>query len=506
MISSPQFSNTMSIIFFLFLWTLPYSALADTTNAGTISSIQNGLATRCEKKDPPCYNLADVFGKGLNLATIGQCMASINEFEEAGVEVPECPQNLEDIQGLDNTYPSGGIFALYTGDNDLFLKDLITNYLNSSKGGKFNLILPKNLTEDLKSKPDLLALFNSRRVNIVPVQTTPYVDRWIQDAFQFVTVDGKPAIYHNVHTRGSYGFSCELAKNCGIPYYIPPNLTRYDDNAIEEDSGGNIEVMPGGTFLLGTRRRGGLTEIQESYKKNLESFGNRVLVINTEYTAQGHVDEKVNFVKTDKDPPCDFAVMVRNTEKGFELIERAAAEQISQEAKNPGKPQTADNPCKRYSNRNLAKATIENPVTEEDRRTMREHKCINGQTAKDFFTSDRYKRWKRSLRKQMSIVQENKKLIREELKKTTGCPDPPFIEIPVMRGVTPNSVNGVVQTPPEGASHVILPRSYFAPFDEYIKDRMAKEGIQTTYVHDMGYHLGRGDVHCGTNSARICRP
>ena len=34
---------------------------------------------------------------------------------------------------------------------------------------------------------------------------------------------------------------------------------------------------------------------------------------------------------------------------------------------------------------------------------------------------------------------------------------------------------------------------------------MSEIGVKTTFVHDMGYHLKQGEVHCGSNSARVCK-
>ena len=484
----------------------------------------------------------------------------MEDYKKEEIEVPKCPEDLDDIKGLDNTHPSGGIFALYTGDNSLFLKDLISNYFKSDKAGRFNLVLPREEMEALKQEPALVKLLNSKRVNIVYVETMPSVGRWMQDSFQFTTIDAKPALYQLTHGRESgqkieMRLACKLARNCDIPYYIPPGMVNpYNIEENNLNSGGNLEVLPGGTFLSGVRKYSYGDEIkplrtrfQNTQKYLLEKSGNRVLEIDTSFLRVGHVDEIFNFVKTDRPAPCDFAVMMASPEKAFELLEKAASSNVSIFNRiNPlsffigpayaGMRAAPSIPCSQYTERKLELRDINYPISENEIAKMKKYKCINGMTAQSFVRSrtysiiknrnmdawgDSYTDWQISedgemkkvlVRRQGAnhVLGANRELIAEELKKTTGCKNPPVIEIPVFfrnrLSFTPNLINGVVQTPPGGASSVILPQSYFAPFDEYVEKELSKYGVSTTYVHDLGYHLKHGEVHCGTNSARICRP
>ena len=548
-----------NISIFIFLILSQAVSAEGTTNLATINTITNGFATvnECQR----CYSVAPCFDDAfkelleetLELATIGQCTASLEDYEKEGMDVPKCPEDLNSLKGLDNTHPNGGIFALYTGNNSLFLKDLISNYFKNNKVGKFNLVLPRDRAGSLKNEPALVELLNSKRVNIVHVETMPSVGKWMQDSFQFTTINAKPALYQIEHSRESeqkieMRLACKLARDCDIPYYIPPDMVEpYNLEYHNADMGGNLEVLPGGTFLsgLGEVREGdktvvARTQFQGIQKDLLEKSGNRVLEIDVSFLEVGHVDEIFNFVKTNKPAPCDFAVMMASPKKAFELLEETASDSISiLDWPNPlsffvssayadrffSEPDNTVNPCSLYAEKELELRSVNNPLSENEMKAMRKNKCIDGMTAQSFFNSREYSIIRKNnivgreqhselgsshMRSAEHILGENRQLITEELKQSTGCENPPVIEIPVFfrngLSFTPNLVNGVVQTPPGEASRVILPRSYFAPFDEYVEKALSKYGVNTTFAHDLGYHLDRGEVHCGTNSARICRP
>ena len=90
-----------------------------------INSIENGLGSNVEKCqgeekmerecfDPSLSDLREV----LSLTTLGSCLAQEKDFSDRGIKIPPCPHPGDEIRGLDNRYPSSGIFAVYTGSND----------------------------------------------------------------------------------------------------------------------------------------------------------------------------------------------------------------------------------------------------------------------------------------------------------------------------------------------------------------------------------------------------
>ena len=101
-------------------------------------------------------------------------------------------------------------------------------------------------------KPDLVKLLNSKRVNIVYVDTMPSVDRWMQDSFQFTTINSKPALYQLEHGREAESelalrLACNLARSCDIPYYIPPHMV--DPNNTEKERFHRLQQPERGRLL-----------------------------------------------------------------------------------------------------------------------------------------------------------------------------------------------------------------------------------------------------------------
>ena len=139
--------------------------------------------------------------------------------------------------------------------------------------------------------------------------------------------------------------------------------------------------------------------------------------------------------------------------------------------------------------------------------------CINGQSISEFSKSDVFSIAKRENVEKSSSndkrQRDNIKDLVKELKKTTKCKTPKIIKVPVLYrdgfSYTPELVNGAVQTPPSGASKIILPRTYLRVFDDYVKRELGKVGVKATLVNDLNYHLNSGEIHCGTNSARLCK-
>jgi hypothetical protein len=547
---------TYKQLFFLIFF--PCLSWAD-TNLGTLNTVKNGFghlnecSSRSDKpgcRDSSSHSLTDI----LDFATTNQCIASQTDFQASGLNVPDCPQGSDQIRGLDNTYPSVGTFALYTGKNNNFIFDLAQNYLAGNQVGKFNLVLPKTNISRLKSAdPELLALLNSPQVNIIEVNTTPAVGKWMQDSFQFTSIDGKPALYQLEHFRENGKnmedrLACELAKKCDIPYYIPPDMV--DPNNQERsslNSGGNLEVLPGGTFYTGIIKTPGYnlnnpnkkpipfrTQFQEIQKKSLEDAGNKILELDTSFLAVGHVDEIFNIVKTNKPAPCNFAVLMASPNKAFELMDQTA-EKMNQDQSESSYLKTLNelfissayagiiiqepsekNRCGgKNSYQGLEVRGQKKLLSQKEAEEVYELNCMDGKQIENFVKSDQYQILKRENLEQESppsisrIMQQNKSALVAELKASTSCQDPVVIEIPVFfrngLSYTPDLVNGVVESPPNSPSKVYLPKTYFKTFDDYVEQTLAKQGVETNFVHDLGYHMNHGEVHCGSNTARVCK-
>ena len=108
-----------------------------------------------------------------------------------------------------------------------------------------------------------------------------------------------------------------------------------------------------------------------------------------------------------------------------------------------------------------------------------------------------------------SVMVDNIKLAKRELIKTTGCEKPKIVPIPFLfrhNSIFPNIINGVVQTGVSGASSYIAPKPFYDPIENYVSSEMKKIGVPVTYIHDLQYHFGGGEIHCGTNNILVCDP
>ncbi|GAB4011982.1 MAG: hypothetical protein Fur0010_07290 [Bdellovibrio sp.] len=390
----------------------------------------------------------------------------------------------------------------------------------------------------------------------------------MQDSFEFGTMDGKPALYQLQHERErSMAYedrlACQIAKSCDVPYFIPPDMIDpFNKEGSNLDMGGNLETLPGGTFYRGTVQSPGFnmhepfnatipwsSEYQKVQRKALEEAGNRVLDLDTSFLAVGHVDEIINIVKTNKPAPCNFAVMLASPKKAFELMEKEA-QNLSPESNNDrrqgfifinliiseamagatplngGKTTSQTNemrsenaPVNRcadvnYQNLNLRYA--QRPISDAEVNDIYSRNCIDNSSLESFVRSNEYEILKRiNLEEEFErpsiqkIMDQNKEKLVAEIARTTSCSNPPIIDVPVFfrsgLSYAPDLVNSVVHTPPNGASTIIMPRTYFKPFDQYMEDTLKSFGVTPTFAHDMGYHLLQGQVHCGTNTARICK-
>lgn len=495
------------------------------TNLGTINSVKNGFATIEEctsssKETGPCAKSSlGILSNLLDQVTTNQCLISKDEYKD--FNIPKCPTGKDKIKGLDNTHPAAGVFVTYMGVNAGFVKNFAKDFLKNDPLAKVNIVIPIAQAKSLESHPDLVEVINNPRVNIVMAKTSPKANIWMQDYFQFTSINGKPAIYQLEHIREAgmnleERVACEIAKECNIPYYIPPDMVKSrNQDARNMNAGGNLEVLPGGTFLRGVQKKEGYqrpnsswgyyaeTNAQRDQEDALDDSDNRVLDLDISFVQTGHIDELFNVIKTNAKAPCDYAVLASDPKLAISILEKEAKQKNS----NNGK-------CSKFEYEKLrTRFNEEKGFSSNDLEEIYSSNCINGQHINSFVSSDAFSISKRiNVEDSDSNYERQKKNIKElvkELKKTTKCKNPRIIPIPVLYrdgfSYTPELVNGAVQTPAKGASKVILPRTYFKPFDDYVKNELKNYGVETTLVNDLNYHLNSGEVHCGTNTARLCK-
>jgi hypothetical protein len=498
------------------------------TNLGTIISEKNGFArikecTPDESEKLKCRDeelgpLTSI----LTQVTTNQCLISKDQY--SSLNLPKCPKGKDKIKGLDNTHPAAGVFVTYMDVNAGFVKNFVTEYLKNDSKSKVNIVIPINVSSSLSSHPDLVEVINNPRINIVMAKTSPRTNLWMQDYFQFSTINGKPAIYQLEHIAEAElplqkRIACEIAKSCNIPYYIPPDMVELDNSdARNMNSGGNLEVLPGGTFLRGIQKTKGhqipnptrwgigsyaQTKAQYNQADALDDSDNRVLDLDISFVKTGHIDELFNVVKTNTPAPCDYAILAADPSLAFKLMESSKA--INQNS-------SID--CSQFEYETLRrKFNVDKSISEKKLKEIYSANCINGESLSTYIKSDAFKIIKAtSISDSLNhkeIQKDNIEDLIEELEDTTKCKKPKIISIPVFfrdgKSYVPNLVNGAVQTPSSGASNIILPRTYLKIFDEYVSEELKKIGVRATLVHDLNYHINKGEVHCGTNTARLCQ-
>jgi hypothetical protein len=524
---------------------------------GTLNSITNGFGTVSEcaadpsRNDCGNYENTSPLVELLNFTTTNQCIASNEQIMSSGIEIPDCPNPEDNFSLLDHSFPSAAIFAMFMGSNSAFLHELATEYLADNRSGRFNLVVPRSYSRDLARDKSLLEVLNNPRVNIIYTETMPHSERWMQDTFEFGSLNGKPALYQLEHAEEKdkameSRLACKIAKACDVPYLIPPDMV--DPNYAEYNGlngGGNLEVMPGGSVIRGILKtkftenfnlpEGAQIPFQTSaqaiQKQALETTGNRVVDLDVSFLRVGHVDEIVNFVQTDRPAPCNFAVMLASPEKAFEIMERSAIApsivdnyisdfQYDLKTNSLAIIRTYDSLEPRdkacWVNGdyiNLANEGAHNPISQERKDELYGLNCIGKSTVTTFVESDQYKILKRvnteGENSVSRIMRNNKEIILKELQQTTGCNEFPVVDVPVFfrdgLSFTPDLVNGVVHTNSTNTSSIIMPSTYFKPFEEYVERELNNLGVKASFVHAIDYHVKQGSVHCGTNTARVCK-
>ncbi|PIP89190.1 MAG: hypothetical protein COW01_12635 [Bdellovibrionales bacterium CG12_big_fil_rev_8_21_14_0_65_38_15] len=105
----------------------------------------------------------------------------------------------------------------------------------------------------------------------------------------------------------------------------------------------------------------------------------------------------------------------------------------------------------------------------------------------------------------------NRERILDKVREASGCQSPPILEVPAMVDggdfILPDQVNGVtINGKNDGSgSSFLTPSTFYGPFDNYLKDQLDSFGVKTTQVQDIEYHITKGEVHCGSNSALVCK-
>ena len=330
------------------------------------------------------------------------------------------------------------------------------------------------------------------RLTRIPPQ--PYdFDVWVQDEVELGTFTGAgervdivvDSIRNNANTGGLHGVakdyfarSSDFVRTFGSGF-----ATTYD-------SFGNLEVGPpvtvdGVDYPLGRAYYGfnGTTGIVSDMREMLDREGLQAPIgIDTTWLCVGHVDEFTSFVP-DSTAPRGFRLLYADTTAGYALLD-GLPDDINL-------PRYAKAPPNGHGVATSGELQDEEAVRAYNERIQADHldPILEQLTAGFGLTSEEIIRWP-------SIFEE---VVEPGFGTCGGL------------ALVPGSVNLLLVNEPDGSSLAVMADPFFrssgapATDDPFIKEyeRLLPSDIQPVWVDDWDvYHLGMGEVHCGTNSRR----
>lgn len=453
--------------------------------------------------------IADSF----KIATLGRCVPA-----EKISEIPACPNFKSNVGALDSRFPTGAIFIHYTPESTLFLVDTLIAFHQANSKGVANILVSVEDVAKFVSDKKLKSQIDKPWINITPISGNTSYAKWTRDVFRVFTKDGKPAFFHlnygdESELKISDNTPCELSRQCGIPYLVHTSLVGEKDSlqGLGIDSGGNLGAAPGGLLYRGVIATAGfndrrdskiseklkyplLTKVQERNTEIFRSIGLDVIDIDTSFLYIGHADEVISILKTQDAAPCDFIILRPSLEKALQIMSKVRV------------PKNKKNLCSNTKFSDLKSRKL----NDLEYKKIANYMCVDGVDLKTYMSGPGKKVLSdNSAREKIETILKNNALsLAEKISQTTSCRQPKILEVPTLlaegKSVLPNQVNLLELNSIDGKPAVIVARSYFSPFDQYLKKNLSDRGVKVHFVNNLSYATEGGDVHCGTNEIRIC--
>ena len=345
-----------------------------------------------------------------------------------------------------------------------------------------------NNTDMVASLQDVLG----DRLTRVPAQAFDF-DVWVQDEVELGTFTGADervdivvdSIRNNANTGGLHGVAKQyFARNTDFVRTFGSGF------ATTYDSFGNLEVGPpvtvdGVDYPAGRAYYGfdGSTGIVSEMRELLDREGLQAPIgIDTTWLCVGHVDEFTSFVP-DKTAPRGFRLLYADTAAGYKLLD-GLDEDINLPRYSPAPPYG-------HGISTSGELQDEEAVRAYNERIQADHlDPILDELIAGFGLSDEEViRWP-------SIFEE---VVEPGFGACGGL------------ALVPGSVNLLLVNEPDGSSVAVMADPFFradgaaASQDPFIQEyeRLLPEEVKPVWVDDWDvYHLGMGEVHCGTNTRR----
>lgn len=407
---------------------------------------------------------AELVGHSTEIEANASCIPSAASLSSPS-RIPKC---LSTHGALSHQFPTGAITITYQPGMESVIESILETTRDRSPHVRLLLVSSRDVTtppsfpsaqEFIRSKQKL----GFRNISEISVKADDW-ETFLRDPF-IVSQDPKhqPILFGMPTNRNPGELAKKIADACGLPF----KDYRVDTAALPElGEGGNLMILPGGVCVhegpKHLEKVSGVTPPQmDQLKRNNTSFYRRLHTearcqrsIETDFSLPvlSHADEVMTSVRIGHGP-CDFAILVISPTLGL--------------------------------------------------KTLRDQNGVNVSL-------------RQASTQLQSRIDRNLKLVLRTVSAATNCPDPKVIPLPVLlndpnsQNLTsfshPNPINGLVITPPSGASSFLTGRTHVAEFDELIEARLKSAGIDLKLID-----IGKGDsatggIHCATNQIQMCAP
>jgi len=324
-------------------------------------------------------------------------------------------------------------------------------------------------------------------------------DIWMQDWGEIASVlvrgaDKERTVVVDTHRgRGLSELPAILARQWSGHYVSPDS-----EEGPAGNYGGNIEVAPDGTLVIGDTSTERLREFfaQVGYR-------DRTCVLETEWLNVGHVDEYLSTLPT-PDSPLGFTIVKASPRLALELLAAVPA------AEMPGRLRAMSNVYYRHcAIAETGSIQHENILVETVVRYLGHlHEHLNGQDSvwtsniPDFIAYNE---------RCGAIIDRNIETLVQRLRERHGDVPVDVVAFPTLfdneygavdaptraLAMLPGVVNGVVLY-----DHMLVPDPLFKEYRDYIARTLDGLGYRAHFVPNGSYHFSHGQLHCGTNVFR----
>jgi hypothetical protein len=346
---------------------------------------------------------------------------------------------------------------------------------------------------DKTSLHDLNLSEEDRRDHVEVNRYFGSTDVWLQDWGEIGAVMVKGAekertvIVDTNRGRGLAALPGSVARNWNSHYLKGP------PGQGAGNYGGNIEVTPDDILVIGDSSS---PKIQSMFRSM--GYQDRSVVLETKWLLVGHVDEYISFLPT-PDTPLGYAIVKADPKLAMELLRKTSPSHFETSLSDmifsafryaTHFPEMLSTDGRDFGLGYMQVSAI--------------HSGLHGVSmnlgriaSKDLLEMNR---------KASETIERNVETLKSYLRQVNGLGmEIPVISVPTLfhkqsgkfAALTPGVANMVVLR-----DHLIIPDPLVPEFQKSILKSLPAAGFKPHLVPDLTYHLGVGQLHCGTNTFR----